>query len=842
MLFHRLDADDGWGDLLPLPSLQYTRKLAESKEVWAAFLAGNREQCDLQFLLNSHTLNADAASALAETHEVNCERIPQAQTAKSDGGELNGEVKGMDVVGSDQAKSTKASPEMKFRSHSPHHSQSPRTSDTKSPYRSRISPTKVDRRNTAKSDIAVLSALVRRRLAIESVEDQLFHCAHGALPEDDERYEIDVGMMPGDDGGLTNFEELLQDDAVQVKKQASVYTLLGSNEEDELEVDDNLKAVTSSKERRNGTPKRPRSTLLGVVEHMEAFIRESRVLCERHCDAASEESENRKDSPKNATRKNVQTASVVEEFKDLEQKVRVGKIERMEDCISNVLAILAKQDETFSDILHKIKERADALSTEYRVKKESQNVAARVKELTTGVLGAGLEALKITSFANDGGDENDILKRATQKSPKGSSHWTCARRKVRIPFSEADLKCWPSDNTITTELHSHPRIPRVPIFSGVEKDDENNTQNGEEEGVHYLSDNIVTVLGVGNPVMRNVIGWERIYRLRAQAFSLQICLNQQSASRSSFSAQLKRGPTESAQEGLMKTPPTLSASSKTKQENTLVAASTMKPPVDPLHVTHSETPEYEIRNDPYEDYTGNSQSYQSNESRERALVKAVVALLCVHGGYTHASSLALEMVSDLLEDFIFRIGLSLASCRENVDSEPLRPVRTRPRLPTGDERFEMLRLICSSGFRGDFADLEQYVRSDIPRTEQALREAEIRLHNEISQNEMKLANKKSLQQNKNDDAASTAGEEPNENNKNRKMNEGPVGSERQIRRTDVVLNDNAFTFGHLSDRVTLDVLGRVRVPRALTNTASEEVAGLNSEVSDCAMDNGSRKR
>lgn len=829
-LFHQLDADDVWSDSLQESSLQYVRKLAENRETWAAFLAGNREQHDLKVLLSSQTPDTSLATVPAEKHGVNCEQVSKKQTIKDDGDEMKDEVISMDIDEHLQAENAEAFPDIKVKSHPPHRDQSPRLSASDSPRCSRVNLSRIGIRNTAKSDIAALSALIRRRLAIESVNDQLFHSVHGALPEDDERYEIDVGMMPGDDGGLTSYEELLRDDAAQVKRQTSVYTLLGSNEEVDFEAVDGTNGATSPKERRNGTPKRPRSSSLGLIEHMEAFIRGLRELCEPHRDAAQEESEKRKDVPKNIHRKAVSAASVVEELKDLEHKVRIGKIERVEDCISTVSAIIKNQNETFKDVLNNIEERANALRMEHRARKERQNAIVRVKELTTGVLGSNLEVLKDIPFPN-AGDGDETLKESVQKSSTRNSNWKRVRRKIQIPFSEAELNCWPSGDTRASEVRFC--SPRIPVFCGGEEEDERKSDDDDGQTTRHSSDNIVTVLGAGNPVMRNVLGWQRVYQLRAQVLSSQMYEGHQSSPQSFFPTGLKLAATESVHGTPIKNAPTLLAPSQIKQEDTIAAAAAQKPAVNPLHVAHSRIPEYEIKNDPYGDHAGNSSDNQTGKSREHALAHAVVALMCMHRGCTHASSSALEIMSDLLEDFIFRLGSSLASCRENIDSEPLRTRRTRPRLPTEDERFEMLRLICSSGFRGDFADLEQYVRSDIPRTEQALREAEIKLLAEISQIEEERGNKDNPQQNRNEADVSMVDTRTKGDDMSQKVGEGHQRAERQTRQMDVILNNNAFTFGHLSDHVSLDVLGLIKIPRTLVApVASEEELENSKKIAD----------
>lgn len=835
-LFHQLDADDEWSYLVPVPHLQYIRNLAENKETWVAFLAGNREQHDLQLLLSPQTPDTSLATPLTDKHGVNCDEVSKNQTIKGDGNEVNDEVINTDVGKGCQAGNAEAPSEIKFKSHSPHRAQSPRLSASDSPRCPRNSLFKGGIRNMTKSDIAALGALIRRRLAIESVDDQLFHCVQGALPGDDERYEIDVGMMPGDDGGLTSYEELLRDDHAQLKKQTSVYTLLGSNEEIEFETVDCANGPVSPKERRNGTPKRPRPSSLGLAENMEAFIRGLRELCEPHRDAAQEESEKRKDVPKNIHRKAVSAASVVEELKDLEHKVKIGKIERVEDCISTVSAIIRNQNETFRDVLSNIEERAGALRMEHRARKERQTAVARVKELTTGVLGINLEVLKVAPLPR-AGDNDETLKEAIRKSPTMNSKWKRARRKVQIPFSEADLNCWPSGDTDAKEVQFC--SPHVPVFFGTEEDEKSG--DDDDEMVRHPSDNIITVLGAGNPIIRNVIGWQRIHRLQAQVLSAQTYQSQQNAPQSFFPAQVKPPATEGAQGTPAKEAPTLLASPQIKQEDVIATASTYKPTVDPSNEAHSEIPEYEIKNDPYGEHAVNSSDNQTGKSRERALARAVVALMCVHGGCTHASSSALGIMSDLLEDFIFRLGSSLASSRENIDSEPLRTVRTRPRLPTKDERFEMLRLICSSGFRGGLADLEQYVRSDIPRTEQALREAEFKLFAEISQIKVERGNKGSIRQNKNEDDVSMVDTEAKGDDKNQGTSEATERPERQNGQTDIVLNENAFTFGYLNDHVSLDVLGLIKVPRALAATvASEEKVGYSNEMADGASGDGSQ--
>lgn len=827
-LFHGLDAEGGWTKLLPAEQLARVRTAASSPLAWRAFLAGNARDSELQNVSNEDLSNLsdnpdgdganakenaetkDGAPAMLDMPEPAndlTEQKPEKGNPDSPPHEANGE----------QKPTPASSPRPGKGKAMPLGSPGRRT-PLSSPRKPRESPNKTGRDED--DHVAVLSAIVRRRLAIASIDEQMFHNVHGALPEDDERYEIDQGMLPGDDGGYASFEELEREETETRSSQTSVYVLLGSHEDvgadptDFFSPDDRTNPVAQAKERtgRSGsTPKRPRrTTAFGLSEHMECFIRELRELCEPHRDAAQEESAQKKAVPKNIHRKAVSAASVVEELKEMEHKAHIGKYERVEECISAVSACIGNQDETFAEVLTQIEDRADVLREEYQLRKQRYSAMMRVKALTTGVLGSDADLRESTD------EEDDDEEMCDQVDDYSHDAWIPARRAHHIPFAESELHCWPpEEDTPLDEVR--PDRPRLPIFESESGEDISESAGNDEE-IRHPHDNLVTVIGADNQIVKNVVSLHRVLKLREQAFAGVAVLRKRSASRvasSGRSSPQKTDATPRKMEDVLTSHRALSGNLQPRAQTSSRSARNDLP-------SESNIEEIEIKNDAF-GAANRSANGVVQEPRERALGRSVVALMFAHGGFTHASSLAVEVLTDVLENFVERIGHSLISCRENIDQQQ-QPNREglAVRDPSEEEIFEELRIISSSGFRGRFPGLECYAKHDIPRCAQALRVSEIKLEAQLARIDQELSNTATHQ--------SLSGKEDMtiSDGKSRKSTDEVKGGREKVSTTvarksspedaagkDLRLDDAAFTFGYLSSCVSLDVLGAIKVPRKL---------------------------
>lgn len=657
---------------------------------------------------------------------------------------------------------------------------------------------------------------MRRRLAIFSVDEPMFSVP-GALPEDDALYEVDQGLLSGDDGGYTDFDELQREERHRARTQTGVYTLLGDDDgvsTDFLLDDVATELVPFPKDQSKSTPKRPRRTgSIMLLGEMEIFVRKLRIMCEPHRDAAQEESAQKKAVRKNIHRKAVSAKSVVEELKEMEYKARIGKFERVEECISAVSACIRNQDETFAEVLTMIDDHADKLREQHRKHRERKDVMASVRILTTGILGGDIPTVNFEQ------DADSDLRVSDQDS---------LRHTARISCSEAELSCWPDEalNDPEEMMVTVPKLPRPPIFNELSKGLSSDQKLGDPES----ADNLISLLGPDNPVMKNVISLKRLRKLRSEA------LAKADRARRTMNGKLSN-PVSKLTNGSVNANNT-SISAITEEVGLPVlrspaASSVVKDaaPLSSFSANVADQPDFHITNDAAE-FTS-SKFGGNSETRERALIRAISALLCMHDGFTHCSYFALEILADVVEDFIQRIGRSLVSCRENIDSGMVpRESNDRPRSKTEEEFLEEVRLVCFSGFRGGFDGLNCYVRADISRTEQAIREAELKIRNDMDR----------LREKENPETilASVLAPLPASNAIVRQEMKGSaiVTANRDAREVEaktkeadveLVLDDCARIFGHMKDGVSIDVLGRWKVPRklALSNVHETKNSSLN---------------
>lgn len=816
-LFFRLDAENSWNALLPTKALNYVRRAAENNTHWEDFMMGN------------------APSTISQQTPLENQRAAQPDN-RNQTEHLNGDLTSMEIGENhqeEQKSTAKTSPTPKS---------SPREKNSSKSINS--NPTVTNSNNPSAEDIAQLSAMVRRRLAIESVEDQFFHGVYGALPIEDERYERDVGMLDGDDGGYAKYEDLLQEETEAIREETSVYKLLGSNEEDAPNtIGEDMNGASSPRLRRNSTPKRPRRPSLGLSEQMETFVRGLRELCEPLRDAAKIESEKSKDVPKNIHRKAVSAANVVDELKDVEMKVHIGKIDRVEECIATVSARIQNQDETFKDVLSQIEERAAGLREEHRIRKNRLVALNKLNRLATGVLGTCADHNDLVSFDDDEDEEMaDPNQNATLNGGTSvPTEHVISQRQVKIPFSETDLMFWPSLNTGVGEIK--PTVPQVPIFLPCESNKKANDDGKEGENCNpgdHVENSLVDILGEDHIMLKNVFALRKLRRTRNHAVKKYAYYRSRaSASREAAKAKPNGTAKNPAVEAKVKPEP-----QEVSKRITSSNPTSRHVPAGGVPKRQKEQPRekqnlgniLDIRNDAHDNFGGASSGSDTGGSRYDAMGRAVVGLMLAHEGFDTATPAALDVLTHVMEDFLFKIGSSLSSCRENID-RPMAPgCNELPRLPADDELYEQLNVICEAGFRGHFAQLDQYMRADIPRMEQSLRDANVRLEASIAKIDLEM---KKL------DVAEKASHGEKKTRQVQPMGISISDEEESIEAiqntsSSIVLDENAFLFGHLKPHVTLDVLGPIRVPMQLAkpfgNTPTS--GGAHTSEEDKSSKNG----
>lgn len=216
------------------------------------------------------------------------------------------------------------------------------------------------------------------------------------------------------------------------------------------------------------------------------------------------------------------------------------------------------------------------------------------------------------------------------------------------------------------------------------------------------------------------------------------------------------------------------------------------------------------------------------QDRIRATAFSACALILAHVEFTHTSTNALNLLCDVVEEFVVRIGASLTACRENVDNNEGTAAQRlgRRRTKTSDEREEELRIICESGFRGGFTELRYYATRDAFRFAVKLHEMQKRFEHSLLSDKDGAALHSDTEQMKLIDAAVRA-----ELSNQSRPTDGKLASRQQeipISEEDLRLDDEPFIFGYLNEAVRLDVLGNIKVPARILygrRTAGKDSTG-----------------
>lgn len=193
----------------------------------------------------------------------------------------------------------------------------------------------------------------------------------------------------------------------------------------------------------------------------------------------------------------------------------------------------------------------------------------------------------------------------------------------------------------------------------------------------------------------------------------------------------------------------------------------------------------------------------STYTRERAIAHSICALLLTHAGFLDASTRALNIMTDVLEYFVLNLGRNLqTSFAEDSSLNDLPAV-------------ELARVIGNSGFRGGFADLVYYIKSEPFTKEACYREVFVKLRNQLTASPI-FMNGNTLNlgfETTSIKAASTKAETA-------ESEHTLIGD--QAVKLDVRLGDDAFSFGFLSPKVRLDVLNGIKVPSRLAYNNSRK--------------------
>ncbi len=300
----------------------------------------------------------------------------------------------------------------------------------------------------AKCDMRALAALVRRRVAIAVIDARMLGQYAAAANGDDPRYEQDYGMMSGDDGGYTEFDDLRGDDGQQTASATGVYTLLGSDAfiaRDGNGVDDKDVDMEVTKPQR-GPRKRPRCPPRPMLPEFAAkFVRDVRQMLPREEDHGAHG-----------------------KLDEAERKASLGEFGSADDCIAEVRGVLeGAAGDAFEG--EKFEELANSLKKDAHPDEETQKALNKLHYLTTGILGPGesseegmrmetvndiVNSTQLSSLSDPQGEENedDDLCCWPKEHPENSASapsFATRREDVPVPiFAETDLPSVASSGTV----------------------------------------------------------------------------------------------------------------------------------------------------------------------------------------------------------------------------------------------------------------------------------------------------------------------------------------------------------------------------------------------------------
>ena len=547
------------------------------------------------------------------------------------------------------------------------------------------------------------------------------------------------------------------------------------------------------------------------------FIAELRAACEPHRDIAREQSEH-PDVTKNIQRKAVAAASAVDELHQLEMKAAAGRNMRVEECITAVTSCIRNQDETFKDVLELLERRADELRNQWRDIRKKSELDERMRKLTTGILTNRIQDLEQESDQSKSDiDEDEKEKNMLNKSPEKEktikqTQITEEKDQSLPSISSSHLKnilenptVWPSHST-QPKLNFGKRPP-TPFFNVTDYDNEDEEIIQSPNSLHERKSVLSDWIGHNNPVLRNVYATKRLKLLHSAA--VDVVTNKL----------LRSGPVSSIQGGqissrneannsqiLQLSKATEPQRSPVKIEDTEIEISKAKPKSSMIEKTEPSI--WEIGNSTNE-HSKNHNDYEL--SREHIAARATIALLCNHAGFTHISSHALSLFTDVLGRTIEQIGVSLKSTRE-LERSTSEFETNEISLSTDlhDPFMHQVRAICSARGQTGLAELHGYANS-IPKISQTIIESEMKLGLRLREKQLQIPLE--LQSKINREAQdsifggsrfqashSNVGKDDDMSDKNSNVD------------IDSLLQSEAFVFGFLGKNVRLDILEDIKVP------------------------------
>lgn len=420
-----------------------------------------------------------------------------------------------------------------------------------------------------------------------------------------------------------------------------------------------------------------------------------------------------------------------------------------------------------------------------------RRIRRKAAQYTTGILGA---SEMFQTHARESTTPQDVV---MPNSASDDEEHTLDASNYHVPYLDADVNCWPVANGASCDVEA--RRPYPPIFDDGSFSSARHGHKRKREGAGR---SLVTVLTRQNPVVRNVVAFKKLCALRKAAISVLL----KGGGGGGVSIKTENVIDDSS----------VVVSPVKKEENLLATVSKggsetqVNGRADQKEIGSSGCDILEIENcSQAVSGVGRASVGQGDKSEEHAMTRAVCALICAHSGVTHASESALEVLTDTVEMFIHEIGTILSTCRQNIDNNQVSVCKenNQRRGKTKDEVFEEMRIICSSGLRGGFAELYDYAKVSILKTEFAIKETMGKICQKLQSKEggaVLKAFRNSVGRGVDLDMSSG-------------LSEGGGEEEDRVvvREEDVSIEDEAFVFGYLHRSIWLDILDSIKVPRRL---------------------------
>lgn len=662
-------------------------------------------------------------------------------------------------------------------------------------------------------------------------------------------------------------------------------------------------------------PSPPSSALLsgtGVASaRLGDFVLQMQELCKAALDARSGGSATRsgaKSAKIPSRREAASAASVVEELEGIEAKARAGKYDgRVEDVISEVSRCIENQSATFSDVLPAIEEKADELRVLVDESERRLKVFDALRAASLGVVatarsseekGATRSPRSLSIDAPAGCDGDPVGARVAAIHVQATRRFgelaaDAAAADTLDGVEEAWSKRFDGDDDDALALSASTMCEFVTLSASSALP---RREVGRSTTTPATSTNDDTSNPLAHPVMSTFEAIGRIRDLRKQIFAF---FDQVTSGREPSNGTPVRPVPPNRVEGDR---PTIGGGAATIGSSGTESGAQVSRTKER---SEASAVELVIRNEPsrvameMETNTGIVDDELQSGPEVWRKARAATALLLAHGGVAEASDNAINVLAELTGEYIQRIGRNLSSSRarrglgvedvvkrktrrmteqaagvgvadtvitndmsadaNNVDSE-LGFVAPQAACQTREDTFELIKIICSTGFRGGFPELQQYTGADIPRLSLEVREAEAKVRSKMTEfaalHSSHLPNTSDAEpsvkpappsascsedvakaqppedvemaQSSQDDAAPKSSPTPDVESAARLEKEAPItASDSEIEAgvsasSLLPLNDAARMFGILTPSVRLDVLLGVDVPRKLVALAAPQ--------------------